>query len=122
MSPVVLAVIEQEGRWFLQRRDPASPVMPGLWEFPGGKVEPEESLRSALLRELQEEIAVSVVALEAWGVGDGDPVLHLFRVRILGRPVTPLAWGWFTPAELLRLPLPPRNLALIQRLASGEGR
>ena len=44
MTEAVLALIGHGGRWFLQRRDPGNPVLPGLWEFPGGKVEEGETL------------------------------------------------------------------------------
>ena len=52
---VVAAVIEHEGRYLItQRRDSA--VLPNLWEFPGGKVEPGERDEDALKRELRERL------------------------------------------------------------------
>jgi hypothetical protein len=50
----------------------------------------------------------------------GDPTLQPFLVQIQGCPCTPLAWGWFTPEELQRLPMPPRNLELISRIQKWE--
>jgi A/G-specific adenine glycosylase len=56
---VVVAVIERDGRFLIQER-PAGGLLAGLWEFPGGKVEPGESLAAALRRELREELGVEV--------------------------------------------------------------
>lgn len=56
---VVAAVIEGEGRYLItQRRTTA--VLPGLWEFPGGKVEPGESDEAALRREVRERLGVEI--------------------------------------------------------------
>jgi 8-oxo-dGTP diphosphatase len=55
----VAAVIERDGKYLItQRRSTA--VLPGLWEFPGGKVEPGESDEHALRRELRERVGVDV--------------------------------------------------------------
>lgn len=118
---VVLALIPRGGRWFLQRRDPASAVLPGRWEFPGGKVAAGESLEAALRRELREEVgwepAISV-ALPAHrhAYADRDVVLHPFRCEGPGWPRTDLAWGWFTTEDLSRLPLPEANGPLLALL------
>jgi A/G-specific adenine glycosylase len=55
----VVAVIEENGRFLIQRRPPSG-LMAGLWEFPGGKREKGESLEGALRRELGEELGASV--------------------------------------------------------------
>jgi 8-oxo-dGTP diphosphatase len=57
---VVAAVIERDGKYLItQRRKTA--VLPGLWEFPGGRVEPPETDEAALRREVQERLGVRVV-------------------------------------------------------------
>ena len=56
---VVAAVIEQDGNYLITQRMPHA-VMPLLWEFPGGKVEPGETDAVALARELAEEMAIAV--------------------------------------------------------------
>lgn len=116
---VVLALIRREDRWFLQRRDPANPVLPGLWEFPGGKVEAGETLEAALGRELQEEVGLALERARPGPFLDGTVRLHPFFVAAEGTPRTELAWGWFTQAEIARLPLPPRNGALLKLLGPG---
>ena len=117
MTDVVLALIRQGNRWFLQRRDPGNPVLPGRWEFPGGKVETGEAPEEALSRECQEEVALMLQAAQPWAIVEGPVCLHAFLVTSADRPRTNLAWGWFTAEEMVRLPLPPMNAALLGRLA-----
>ncbi len=116
MTEVALAVIRREGRYFLQRRAAANPVMPGLWEFPGGKVEPSETPIEALRRELLEEVGMELGAATALPVLEGPVRLHPFLGEGPGRPRTELAWGWFTLEEMVRLPIPPANAGLIRHL------
>lgn len=54
-----VALIDRDGRILLAQR-PAGKAMAGLWEFPGGKVEPGESAEAALIRELNEELGIEV--------------------------------------------------------------
>ena len=57
MIEVVAAIIERDGKILLAQR-PAHSDQAGLWEFAGGKVEPDESQRQALVRELNEELGI----------------------------------------------------------------
>jgi len=57
---VVAAVIPREDRYLITQRRPTA-VLGGLWEFPGGKVEPNESEADALRREVRERVGVDVV-------------------------------------------------------------
>jgi ADP-ribose pyrophosphatase YjhB (NUDIX family) len=60
LLPVVAAaLVDLEGRVLLQQR-PEGKSLAGLWEFPGGKVEPGETPEAALIRELEEELAIAV--------------------------------------------------------------
>ncbi len=68
--PVDVAVgvlIAADGRFLLTSR-PAGKVYAGCWEFPGGKVEPGESIEAALKRELQEELGITIAAAVPWQV------------------------------------------------------
>jgi len=116
MKEVALALIRRGDRWFLQRRDPSNPVLPGAWEFPGGKCEADETTRQALARELREETGMVLQAAQPWPVLEGPVNLHPFLVEAAGDPRTELAWGWFRVEDMLRLPIPPRNHALIERI------
>ncbi|MFN7959298.1 MAG: NUDIX domain-containing protein [Holophagaceae bacterium] len=120
MTDVALALLRRGDRWFLQRRDPANAVLPGLWEFPGGKVEAGETPEAALVRELREEVGLDLREARPWPVLEGAIRLHPFLVFAHGEPRTALAWGWFTASEMHRLPLPPRNADLVVRLAAAD--
>ncbi len=54
-----VALIDADGRVLLARRPEGKP-MAGLWEFPGGKVEPGETPEAALMRELREELGIDI--------------------------------------------------------------
>jgi 8-oxo-dGTP diphosphatase len=56
---VAVALVDPDGRVLIAQR-PAGKVMAGLWEFPGGKIEPGERPETALIRELKEELAITV--------------------------------------------------------------
>jgi mutator protein MutT len=120
MTEVAIALIQRKGSWFLQRRAPANPVMPHLWEFPGGKVEPGESPLEGLRRELREEVGLMATKVRRLSDLDGLVRLRPFLVEAEGAPRTDLAWGWFTVEEMLRLPMPPANGPLLQALAAGS--
>lgn len=63
MIEVVAAIIERDGKILLAQR-PAHSDQAGLWEFAGGKVEPDESQRQALVRELREELGIEAAVSE----------------------------------------------------------
>ena len=68
---VAAAVIRKGGRVLLTRRPPGGPL--GLqWEFPGGKIEPGETVQQALVREIHEELGVEVRPLEVLEVARHD--------------------------------------------------
>ncbi len=117
MTEVALALIQRGERWFLQRRAPGNPVLPGLWEFPGGKSEGGEKPLQTLQRELREETGLDLRTARPCCVLEGTARLHAFLVEAVGDPRTDLAWGWFTVDEMRRLPTPPRNRVLIEQLA-----
>lgn len=115
---VAVALILREGRLFLQRRDPRDPAFPGCWELPGGKIEPAETAEEALFRELEEELrwtpeqAVPGTPF-VFTYSDRAVRLHPFNCAGSGLLHSPLAWGWFRPAEVRRLTLPAATLALL---------
>ncbi len=69
-TPVDVAVgvlIDAQGRFLLTSR-PAGKVYAGHWEFPGGKLEPGETVEQALRRELHEELGIDIAAVQAWKI------------------------------------------------------
>jgi 8-oxo-dGTP diphosphatase len=126
MALVTVAVgilIDDAGRVLVTRRAPGT-HQGGLWEFPGGKVEVEETLLEALARELREELGVLVETTEALMVlehdyGDKQVRLDVHRVtRWSGEPRglegQPLAWQ--RPEQLRDWAFPAANQPILQRL------
>jgi len=128
---VAAALTDPQGRILVQRR-PAGKAMAGLWEFPGGKVEPGEAPEAALVRELAEELGVTVAAEDLTPltfaiapVGERTLLLLLYRCeRWQGEPhpIDADALDWRRPAALRGLAMPPADLPFIDALAAFESR
>jgi len=129
LLPVVAAaLIDADGRVLVQRR-PAGVAHAGLWEFPGGKVEPGETPEDALVRELAEELAIAVpcrcllpAAFASAPAGDRHLLLLLFLCRKwtgVPRALAAAELRWLHPARLHALEMPPADrplVALLERL------
>ena len=118
---VTVALIEREGRYFLQRRAPASKRFANLWEFPGGKLEIGETPEQALLRELMEELQWCPELQEPLPFlehvyPDLKVAIHPFRCRGGGLLRTDLPWGWFQVETLKHLRMPDATRALAELL------
>jgi mutator protein MutT len=112
---VVAAVIERAGRVLVCER-PGHKRHGGLWEFPGGKVEPGESDLAAVERELHEELGVRVTAVGPVLFSSPDPgsdfVIEFHPVEIDGepQPLEHVRLLWASDADLARLALAPSDL------------
>lgn len=121
--PVALALVHQGRRWLVAKR-PSHVHLAGFWEFPGGKIERDESIATAAIRELKEECGVSAVVerelapvdwsfeercvtlypvICRWDAGDAQP-LHGDECR------------WVTIVELRDLRMPGSNEGIIAAL------
>lgn len=85
VTHVAAAVMLREDGSYLLGQRAANTFYPGYWEFPGGKVEPDEAPRDALIRELHEELGIEVVQCFPWIVREhhyehANVKLHFFRV------------------------------------------
>ena len=120
-----VALIDPEGRVLLARRPEGKP-MAGLWEFPGGKVEPGETPESALIRELEEELGIrtwnSCLAPLTFA-SHAYPEFHLlmpvFACRKWEGIVTPREGQhlkWAHARELRSFPMPAADIPLIPAL------
>ena len=121
---VAVGVIKSGEAYYLTRRL-AGAHQGGKWEFPGGKVEPNESVYEALHRELYEEVAIDVLTCTPLIViehdyGDKQVKLEVFVVDNFNNE--PHAQegqeeGWFSYQEMLSLDFPQANQEILQSLA-----
>lgn len=119
---VAAALVDRDGRLLVQQR-PEGLSMAGLWEFPGGKLEPGETPEQALIRELGEELAIDVdhaclapACFASDMLGNRHLLLLLFVCRKWrGTPVAQYASAlrWVRPVELHGLDMPPADKPLI---------
>lgn len=118
------ALIDPDGRVLLAQR-PEGKSLAGLWEFPGGKVEPGETVHAALARELHEEIGVTIAASGGWLVREhvyehAHVRLHFRRARIDAASPTPRegqALCWTRVADPEVDPILPATVPLLRWLA-----
>jgi 8-oxo-dGTP diphosphatase len=117
-----VALIDADGRVLLAQR-PEGKSMAGLWEFPGGKVESNETPEAALIRELKEELGI-----DTWSsclapltfASHSYPDFHLLMPLFACRKWQGIANGvegqnlaWVRPQNLRDYPMPPADLPLI---------
>jgi 8-oxo-dGTP diphosphatase len=122
---VAAALVDESGRILLQKR-PEGKSMAGLWEFPGGKLEDDETPETALVRELSEELAIAIDATNLVPtcfasalIGDRPLLLMLYICKLWeGEPIAVESpeLGWFTVEEMVELPMPPADIPLIDLL------
>ena len=119
---VAVALIDPDGRVLLAQR-PEGKSMAGLWEFPGGKVEPDETPEVALIRELREELGVDTEAsclapltFASHGYESFHLLMPLYACRKwegIPAPQEGQAIRWVRPRDLRDWPMPPADLPLI---------
>ena len=117
-----VALIDPDGRVLLAQRPPGKSLA-GLWEFPGGKVEPGESPETALIRELKEELGIDTFSsclAPLTFASHRYPDFHLLMPLFACRKWQGIATGiegqnlaWVRPNDLRKYPMPPADLPLI---------
>jgi len=120
-----VALVDRDGRVLLAQR-PAGRHMAGLWEFPGGKVEPGETPEAALIRELREELGIDTwqsclapLSFASHGYDDFHLLMPLFVCRKwkgIARPAEGQKLAWVAARDLARYPMPPADAPLIPAL------
>lgn len=123
---VAAALVDQHGMILVQQR-PEGKNLAGLWEFPGGKVEAGESPVEALVRELDEELDITVAADDLRPAGfASEPLADRFLILLLyicdkwsGVPknLESAALSWASVDGLRQLPMPPADMPLVEQLA-----
>ncbi len=120
---VVAAVIAQDGRYLVTQRRPTA-VLPLLWEFPGGKVDANETDLDALRREVRYRVGVDItpgapISSVAHAYEHYTVELHLYDCRIsAGEPqaVNVHQFRWVESGEFEQLPFTPADEASMSRL------
>ncbi|UWQ14406.1 8-oxo-dGTP diphosphatase MutT [Aliiroseovarius sp. M344] len=117
-----VALIDRDGRVLLAQR-PAGKSMAGLWEFPGGKVEPGETPEHALVRELKEELDIDTWAsclapltFASHSYDDFHLLMPVFACRKWEgqpKPQEGQSLSWARVDQLRDYPMPPADLPLI---------
>ncbi len=121
------ALIDADGRVLIAQRPQGRP-MAGLWEFPGGKVEPGEQPEQSLIRELKEELGIVVkqeclapLTFASHGYPDFHLLMPLYVCRrwegiVAAREAQKLKW--VRPNDLRNYPMPPADEPLIPHLTT----
>ncbi|NOZ32251.1 MAG: (deoxy)nucleoside triphosphate pyrophosphohydrolase [Alphaproteobacteria bacterium] len=122
---VACALIDDDGRVLIARR-PEGKSMPGLWEFPGGKIEPGESPEAAIIREMDEELGIQTqtaclapLAFASFAYEKFHLLMPLYVCRKwhgTPRPLVHDALKWARPAKLRDYPMPPADQPLVAHL------
>jgi 8-oxo-dGTP diphosphatase len=119
-------IVGADGRVLISQRRPDQSLPLG-WEFPGGKIEPGESPTAALVRELQEELGITVEVGAIWEVlhhpyPEFDLLMLVYRCALapgqVARCVQVHDLAWCVPAELPRYDILPADRPLIDRLVA----
>ncbi len=121
---VVAAVIEHEGRYLITQRK-ATAVLPLLWEFPGGRIEPGETEKDALAREVRERITAEVEVADKLGehhhtYSHYDVHLTMYTCHLIDGSI-PNPTGvndlrWVTSLELRDYQFPPADEYTLNKL------
>jgi len=119
------ALVDADGRVLISER-PQGKALAGLWEFPGGKIEPGETPEEALLRELQEELGVRTWAtclapltFASHSYDDFHLLMPLFicrRFEGTARGLEGQRIKWVRPRDMRDYPMPPADVPLVQFL------
>ena len=132
LAVVALALTDGRGHWLMHRRPPDK-HHGGLWEFPGGKVEAGENPRMALVREIREELGLTLDAADLLPAGFAEESVPTDRPQIVimlytatwdGAEVAALEGGevgWYSPEAMGELAKPPLDIVLAENLFKKVG-
>ena len=122
---IVAAAIIHKDRHILLTKRPSNVHLANLWEFPGGKVEPGESLEAALQRELREELDIEASVIDEFYATthyypEKSVELHFFNCAIVSgepRAIEVAEFRWVKPSDLYVYEFPEADRELVERLA-----
>jgi len=122
---IAVGIIWKRGKILIAQR-PAEKLLGGLWEFPGGHREKNESLAECVAREVREELGIEIaveekIATVAHAYSHFKITLHAFQCRwVRGTPraLGCAAWKWVAPRDLARYAFPAANRKIIARMTN----
>src|SRR6266550_4982874 len=123
VTDVAAALVFRGGKLLITQRQ-ANAHLGGLWEFPGGKREPDETFEECLARELREELGIEVTVgelVESLTHEYPEKIVHLrfFRCQWMNHEPQALgcsAFKWVTPGDLKEYAFPAADARLLERL------
>jgi 8-oxo-dGTP diphosphatase len=123
IRPVAVAIVLRDGRYLVARR-PLGAHLGGLWEFPGGKCEANETATEAALRELREECGIEALperSLRQFRHDYGDRIVELTPIVCRwvsgeARPLGSVECRWVSFNELCALRMPALNAEILREL------
>lgn len=125
VNVVAVALMDADGRILLAQR-PQGKAMAGLWEFPGGKIEPGETPEAAMHRELKEELGITLCErcfAPVTFVSHAYETFHLVMLLYIARRWEGIPRAhegqnltWKYPKDMLKLPMPPADIPLVGAL------
>ncbi len=121
---IAVSLIWRDGKILVQRRLANADHLPNLWEFPGGKCEPDETPREAAIREAREELGIEIEIIGERESSDFEysmraVTLFPFDAKIIYGEPQALASSelrWMFPAEMKAEVFPSANATLIAQL------
>jgi A/G-specific adenine glycosylase len=126
---VSAAVLWRDGKVLLAKR-PSKGLLGGMWEFPGGKIEKDETLEACIAREIREELGAKIRVVELFGVYQHAYThfritLHAFLCELTDgepKPIEAAELAWVSPIELHRYPMGKVDRLIARKLASCENK
>ena len=121
----VCAAVIRRGDKFLLAQRPADSHLAGMWEFPGGKIRPGESLQTCIEREIREELAVEIQAGACMDTlchtyANKTIRLHFVACHLETQPpergTEDQQVAWFSPTEMDTIPIAPADQKFVRRL------
>ena len=123
MIKVVAAVIEKDGKFLICKRGPGGSCA-GLWEFPGGKIEPGETPFEAIKREISEELCAEIEPEEIFceypfSYPDKEIHFYFIKAKLLSEKIEPTFHSetkWILPSETKGFEFCPADVPVVKKL------
>ncbi|UYP07259.1 (deoxy)nucleoside triphosphate pyrophosphohydrolase [Priestia megaterium] len=123
MKKVVAAIIKDKNQVLIAKRHSKDPLA-GKWEFPGGKLEPGETPKEGLVREIREELTLEIEVGDFYDdniYGSEDQAIHLlfYWAQVANGEAVPVVHDeikWITPTDLKKVDFAPADIPIAKRL------